>query len=83
MTHQAEDNKTHIAYYNSTANVSFVWNGTQGNLADICAGGYGERVVGKLVLSQDYNKLPVEKALEAFSNECTVFLALVGYNVPS
>lgn len=77
MAHQAEDNTPHLTYFNKAANVSFVWNGTQGNLADICPGGYAEGVRGKLVLSRDYQSLTVAEAFRSFKNECEVFLLSV------
>lgn len=75
MGHQAEDGKVHLAYFNADANVSFVWNGTNKNMIDVCPGGYGEPVRGYIISGNNYSVMTVENAFKYFKEECDNFLA--------
>lgn len=75
--HQAENNKPHLTYFDEARDVSFVWNGTQGNLVDVCPKGYGEPARGQFTIGfEQFETISLRTAIDIFQAHCQRWLTL-------
>lgn len=72
--HQARDGTVHLAYFDVESDTSFVWNGTNGRLVDVCPGGYGEPTRARFELQFNPFDHSLRTALGYFKTSCDSFL---------
>lgn len=73
-TSQGQDGAAHLTYYDKTHIISFIWDGTKGDLVDVCPGGYAEPAVGLFRLSFDPTLVNTHAALAMFEADCETFV---------
>jgi hypothetical protein len=69
---QGADGTPHLAYFDKTHQLSFVWDGTQGDWIDVSYGGYGEPAVARIPWNDQSGCSPA-----AFQRTCDEFINLI------
>ena len=74
--HQAEDGIAHLAYYDKEHQISFVWNGRQGDRIDVCPGGYAEPANESYYAYIGFvpHLIPLDTALTLFRITCQRYI---------
>lgn len=72
---QGNDGDPHLTFFDDETQLSFVWDGTQGDLIDVANGGYGEPVAAHVVWPDMDLNVGIGSFMASFRTVCELFAA--------